>query len=153
MSGEPKKEQSGNVEGVIPTALISKNSALKLGIPLWLLSVGAIVYLLVFTSGVIEDPIRTGLLRLYKRYGSRIAELYPGTNISSHVPIMVRSFRDLLLTADELKKPIFTNSAAEYRDVEFYVIDDTKIYIFSATSLKENSKLKTNIAAAFAGNA
>ncbi len=82
------------------------------------------------------------LSRLYKKYGSRIAELEPGPDILRHNPIMVRSFKDLLLTADELKKPIFKKNADDSVDVEFYVIDEVEIYIFSAHSLLQLQKEK-----------
>lgn len=155
MSGEPRKEQSVNTDETITSEIIPKRTTLIIGIPLVLLTLGAAVYLFVFTSGVIDNPLQLSLSRLYKKYGSRIAELYPGTNISKHDLIMVRSFRDLLLTADELKKPIFTNNADNYSDVEFYVLDDTKVYLLSAVSLITNTvrTKNVNIAGAFAGSA
>jgi len=131
MGGTPKQEQVSDVEKNITTDLIPRRTALYVLVPLAVLSLCAVVFLLGFTRGVPEDPVKLQLCRLYRKYGSRIAELYPGTVICNHETVMVSSFKDLLLTADELKKPIFKKPSDDDADVEFYVIDEIELYIFN----------------------
>ena len=143
MGGEPKKEQNGNVSKTISKDLLPKKMVLYVTIPLVCLFVGAIIYLLVYTCGVHDDPVKLQLIKIYKKYNSRIVELYPGVNINKLDPVMVKSFQDLLLIADELKKPIFKNSASNYMEIRFYVLDEYKVYIFNTQLLKANLNSRT----------
>ncbi|NCB51541.1 MAG: hypothetical protein EOM54_06640 [Clostridia bacterium] len=131
MGGTPRQEQTSNAEETIVQDIIPRRTALYISVPPAFLSLCAILFLLCYTLGVPEDPVKLQLCKLYKKYGNRIAELYPGTAICKHETIMVSSFKDLLLTADELKRPIFKKYSDNYADVEFYVIDEIELYIFS----------------------
>lgn len=130
ISGTPRAEQTSDVTETVAQELIPRKAALIAGIPLSVLSLCAVIFLLVFTRGIPEDPVRLQLDKLYKRYGGRIVELRYGTVIGSHETVMVSSFKDLLLTADELKKPIFKKSCDDDTDVAFFVIDESEIYRF-----------------------
>lgn len=130
VGGTPRAEQSSNVEETVTQELVPRKAALFITIPLAILSLCSVAFLLAYTKGVPEDPVRRQLRKLYKSYGNRIVELYPGTAICSHSTITVSSFRDLLLTADELKRPIFKKSSADYEGVEFCVIDESEVYVF-----------------------
>lgn len=131
MGGTPKQEQTLSVEESVVQDLIPRRTALIAAAPLVVLSLCAVIFLLCRTRGVPEDPVKLQLCKVYKKYGNRIAELYPGTVICNHETVMVSSFKDLLLTADELKKPIFKKPSDNDADVEFYVIDEIELYIFN----------------------
>jgi hypothetical protein len=130
IGGTPRTEQASDVTETVSQPLVSRKAALAAGIPLSVLALCAAVFLLVFTRGVPEDPVRLQLRGLYRRYGGRIVELRPGTAVCGPGAITVGSFRDLLLTADELKKPIFKQSSGDETDVVFFVADGGDAYLF-----------------------
>lgn len=138
MSGEPAIEQTVNVEDTITEDMLPKKMALISSIILFCLFSGVLVWLLVFTVGIHEDPVKLQLLKIYKKYNSRIVELQTEANINKYEPVLLSTFHDLLLVADELKKPIFKNSTNICKEIEFYVFDDMIVYIFWARSLRTN---------------
>jgi len=131
MNGEPNSVQTKNVEETITENMFPKKMVFFITMPLLLSMVGCLLYLLKYTCGVREDPVKRKLKEIYKKYHSRIVELYPGETIYRKETIMVKSFQDLLLVADELNKPIFKNSTSQDTDIDFYVLDELIAYIYT----------------------
>jgi hypothetical protein len=137
LRGEPKKEQPGSVEKTVVLDLLPKKTVRSFAIPLFLLAALTVASLLLFTCSRFDDPVALKLAEIYKKYGSRIVELKPGSQVVKHDSVFVKSFQDLLLVADELKKPIFKNGAENYMELEFYVFEEFKVYIFLARLLEQ----------------
>lgn len=135
MGGSPVNEQSKALEAEVSQDLLPKKEMLIGSIIFLVLLSGALLYLLKFTTGIQIDPIQLQLNIIFKKYSSRIIELYSDTQLENFEAIFVKSFKDLLLSADEMKKPIFKNDCTNYNDTEFYVFDNIKAYVFKAQFL------------------
>ena len=137
MGGTPLSEQSKNVEAEVPQELLPKREMLIGSIILLSLFVTALLLLLLLTIGVKEDPLELQLNKILKKYGSRIIELNSGARMDEGETICVKSFSNLLLTADELRKPIFKTIGKNLIDTEFFVLDEPVKYVFEAGCSKE----------------
>jgi hypothetical protein len=137
MDGKPVDQQTKAVENAVLKEVLPKKLMLIVSIVLLVLFGGGLFYLVMFTLGVRTDPIELELNKIYKKYNSRIVELRPENQLEDCETAAVKSFRDLLLVADERKEPIFKNSCANFMDTEFYVFDKLKKYIFKARFLTD----------------
>jgi hypothetical protein len=137
-SGEPVSTIEETVNGVVTTETKLSKVQLIANIAVLALTFSSLVYILFFTAGQKPDPAQKQLDKIYKYYGSRIVELKPGTKLQTGNLIIVSSFKDLLLTADELKKPILKIGKEGYKQTSFFVIDEPRQYVFYARSLSEN---------------
>ncbi|PKM73088.1 MAG: hypothetical protein CVU91_05840 [Firmicutes bacterium HGW-Firmicutes-16] len=131
MGGNPVSEQSKAVESAVLRELVPKRQSLIASIVLLVLLTSALLYLFTLTKGVESNPIQRELNNIFKKYNSRIVELHHDNHTADSETICVKSFRDLLLIADEMKKPIFKNNSEDYIDTEFYVFDEGKTYLFN----------------------
>ena len=138
MGGTPLSEQSKAVETEVPREILPKEKMLIGSIVLLIFSGVALIILLLFTKGVKPDPTELQLNKILKKYGGRIVELHPGGRLDRSEAVCVKSFRDLLLTADELKKPIFKISGEKPIDTEFFVFDEPVKYVLETGYSKES---------------
>ena len=133
-SGEPVSEIKKDVEESI-------NSELKLNVWLILLNIIVILaliialsYVLIYTKPIDFDPRKRQMEKFLKQNNDRIVELN-NDSITIVNPVIVNSLNDLLLIADELKKPIFKSNSTHYSDTIFYVLDDSQQYVLYSNSL------------------
>jgi hypothetical protein len=134
LGGEPKQERTSAAVTMKTRELIPKSSAILLSSLFLFFSLSACIFLYLFTFGFRDDPVRTQLRRLHRRYGRRMALLCPGSGIAKRDIVFVQSFRDLLLTSDRLRKPILCSREGEPADAEYYVIGDSELYCFHFAS-------------------
>ena len=132
MGGTPLNEQSKTIEAEVPREILPKDKMFIGSIVLLIFSGVALITLLLFTKGIKPDPVELQLNRILKKYSGRIVELHSGDRLDSGETVCVESFRDLLLTADELKKPIFKISGEKPIDTEFFVFDEPVKYVLKA---------------------
>lgn len=137
MGGTPQNEQSKKVEAEVPRELLPKREMLIGSVIFLVLFCAALIFFIVFTKGIKPNPVEHQLNKILKKYSGRIVELNSAVRIDDNETICVKSFRDLLLTADELKKPIFKNSAENLIDTEFFVFDEPVKYVFEAGCSEE----------------
>lgn len=137
ISGIPVSEQSKTVETEVLQDLLPKKPLLIGSSILLFLLICAIIWISVFTAGVRTNPIELELNKITKKYSSRLVALHETCQISDCETVSVNSFKDLILVADEVRKPIFRNSSAGSLGTEFFVYDDPKKYIYRAEYLKE----------------
>lgn len=130
MGGTPVAEQTRAVETRIMKSLLPQKAALLGGGTVFAAALAALIWLLVYTCGVRPDPVKLELERIYKKYGSRIVELRPDAHTDTRDAVPVNAFKDLLLTADELKKPIFKGEGTDGAGAEFYVFDSPNAFMF-----------------------
>ena len=137
IGGSPLTELSKTVESEVLQEFLPKTPML-IGSSIFLfLLIGAIIYLSVFTKGVIANPVELELNKISKKYSSRLVALHSDSHVAECETIAVSSFKDLLLVADEVRKPIFKNGGACCMGTEFFVFDEPNKYIFKAEYLKE----------------
>ena len=137
IGGTPLSEQSKAIETEVLQELLPKKPILICSSIILFLLIGAIIWLSVFTIGVRENPIELELNKITKKYSSRLVALHENCHLSDCETVSVNSFKDLILVADEVRKPIFRNSSAGSIGTEFFVYDDPKKYIYKAEYLKE----------------
>jgi archaellum component FlaG (FlaF/FlaG flagellin family) len=137
MGGTPVSEQSKTVESEVLQELLPKEPTLICSIILLVLLACALLCLLILTKGVKSDPIQRELNNIFKKYNSRIIELHQNNHLLKRETVCVKSFRDLLLIADEMKKPILKNHSEDYLNTEFYVFDENKTFLFNTGFLDE----------------
>lgn len=131
MGGLPVNEQSKALESRVLRELLPKKPALIVSIALLMPLAGALICLAVLTKGVLEDPVRRELNTILKKYSGRLVELHPGSLIDACDFISVSAFKDLLLVADEMKKPILKSCGDNHLDTEFYVLSENKVFNFA----------------------
>lgn len=92
----------------------------------------ALVYLIFFTSVItVDDPLAKKLNKIFKEHGDRLVALNSEVSINYENYNKVKSIDDLVRIADEIGKPIMYKFSSDYNDItEFYVIDNTQMYIF-----------------------
>lgn len=145
VGGTPVNEQSKTVEAKVLQELLPKIPVLvSCSIIIFLLLL-AIIWLSFFTIGVHESPIELELNKITKKYSSRLVALHESSNISDCETVSVNSFKDLILVADEVRKPIFRKSSADSSGTEFFVYDDPKKYIYKAEHLIEVVNKSDNV--------
>lgn len=137
MDGKPVDQQTKSVDSMVLKELLPKKQMFVLSIVLLVLFGAGLLCILLLTVGVRSDPVELQLKKIYKKFGSRIVELRPDSRLEDCETVSVKSFRDLLLVADERKEPIFKNSCTDFIDTEFYVFDKLKKYIFKARFLRD----------------
>jgi len=134
ITGNPVSEQTKAVNSTVPQEILPKTELLIVSIVLLVLFIGSLLYMLFATVGLRPAPSELKINKILKKYGSRIVELRSDEGISGPDAVDVRTFEDLLLIADEMKKPILKNSGTGFTDMEFYVFDKLT-YIFRARFL------------------
>lgn len=139
-SGEPITKTEKTIDEVITTETRLTLPQLIINIAVLAFAAVALVLVLLFTVGQKPDLAEKQLKKIFKQYGDRIIELEQGSDIKANNPIVVRTFRDLLLTADELKRPILKTGKDGYRDTIFYVMDDDRQYVYLAKQLTEKEE-------------
>lgn len=142
MDGTPVSEQSKTVESEVLQELLPKNPALICSIILLVLLSAALFCLIMLTKGVKSDPIQLELNNIFKKYSSRIVELHQNNHMPDVETVCVKSFRDLLLIADEMKKPILKNYNEDHLNTDFYVFDENKAFLFNTKFLDELAENK-----------
>ncbi|MEA4894888.1 MAG: DUF5305 family protein, partial [Oscillospiraceae bacterium] len=143
MDGTPVNEQSKTVESEVPKELLPKKQSLIGSVILLVLLSCALLFMLMFTKGVKSDPIERELENIFKKFGGRIVELHKNNSIPDGQTVRVKAFRDLLMIADEMKRPILKNYSEDYLNTEFYVVDDNKIFLFNTGFYNEPTDNKT----------
>lgn len=130
VQGEPVSSYSETLEAEEAVEVLPQKETKIFGIILVVLFSGTLLWLLIFSAAVYPDPATQALERICKKYGGRIitlnGEKLPGTDGA----IALKSFRDLLLTADEMKKPVLKNCCENAQDTVFYVFDEQRCYVF-----------------------
>ena len=142
VGGNPLAEQSKTVESEVLQELFPKTPMLIVSSVFLFLLIGATIYLFVFTIGVRTNPIELELSKISKKYSSRLVALHSDSRVAEYESIAVSSFNDLLLVADEVRKPIFKNVGESCMGTEFFVFDEPIKYVFKAKYLKEVSKIE-----------
>ncbi len=131
VQGEPVSSYSETLEAEESVEVLPRKETRIFGIILVVLFSGTLLWLLIFSAAVHPDPATQALEQICKKYGGRIITLngdkLPGTDGA----IALKSFRDLLLTADEMKKPVLKNSCENAQDTVFYVFDEQRCYVFT----------------------
>jgi hypothetical protein len=136
-SGEPVSRLEKTIDEVITTETKLSNELLIANIAILALALASLVYIIFFTAGQRPDPAKRQLKKIFKQYGDRIVELKSNAIPSADDMMVVSSFRDLLLAADELKRPILKIGEEDYRSTSFYVMDEARQYVFHAQSLAD----------------
>mgnify|MGYP000859689931 CR=1 FL=1 len=136
-SGEPVSRLEKTIDEVITTETKLSNELLIANIAILALALASLVYIIFFTAGQRPDPAKRQLKKIFKQYGDRIVELKSNAIPSADNMMVVSSFRDLLLAADELKRPILKIGEEDYRSTSFYVMDEARQYVFHAQSLAD----------------
>lgn len=136
-SGEPLNKLEKTIDEVITSETKLSKALLIANIAILALALASLAYIIFFTVGKRPDPAKRQLKRIFKQYGDRIVELKANTIPRADNLMVVSSFKDLLLAADELKRPILKIGEEDYRNISFYVMDEARQYVFHAQSLAE----------------
>lgn len=140
MEGTPLNEQAKSVESVVQQEFLPKKAMLIVSIVFFLLFTGAFCLVYFLSEGVKTAFVKLQLKRIYKKYGGRIIEMDTDMQTEGLDMICVKTFRDLLLLADQSRKSILKNNSLQDIDTEFYVFDRPDIYVFKAALL--NSEVR-----------
>lgn len=136
-SGKPVSKVEKTIDDVAVTEIRMENELLIANIAALALTLSLLIYVLFFTVGRKYDPAQRQLDKIFKYYGNRIVDLKPNSSFRTDNLIAVNSFKDLLLIADELKKPILKTGNPDFRQTSFFVIDEPFQYVFYARFLAD----------------
>lgn len=136
-SGEPVKRLEKTIDETITVETKLSTALLAANIAVFALALACLAYVIFFTVGKRVDPAERQLKKIFKHYSSRIVELKSNTIPGTDNLIVVSSFKDLLLAADELKRPILKIGEEDYSHTSFYVMDEARQYAFHAKSLAD----------------
>lgn len=133
-SGEPVSEINEEIEEVVKSEIKFQGWIFYINLIMLLILLVVLFYVLKFTQGIHIDNRKQQLERFFKRYNDRIVELNKEAVILVNSPIIVKSLKDLLLIADELKKPIIKVDLKDYTDIRLYVLDETRQFVYCVNS-------------------
>ncbi|MGH4122961.1 MAG: DUF5305 family protein [Clostridium sp.] len=94
--------------------------------------IGALVFFIFFTSGlIVNNPFEKKLKQIFKLHGNRMVAIENDVVFSCESTMKVVTIEDLVRMSDDICKPILYKSSGDLNQInKFYVIDDSKIYIF-----------------------
>lgn len=142
--GNLNEEKPGNIEETKQIQLpINKKIVMLYGVILGVVFI-AFMFLVFFTKGIIKnDPFEKKLKKIFKNHGDRLVALNNEVALNCENHNRVKSIDDLVRIADEIGKPIMYKYSPNLKDMtEFYVFEDTKMYIYDLKNmlLESNSK-------------
>lgn len=128
ISGEHSNSKDGVVD-VISTkpAPVNKTRA-AVYLALTVILVSGLLFVRYRTECIPVNIRKLQLMKIKKNYGDRLAELSNAPEVKDGRLLVLKSFEDLVRTADELNKPIMY-LIMEDKSV-FYVLDEPQLYIF-----------------------
>ncbi|MBZ9689200.1 DUF5305 domain-containing protein [Clostridium estertheticum] len=94
--------------------------------------VSALVFMFLFTSGlIVNNPFNKKIKQIFKQHGSRMVAIESDVVFSCESIMKVVTMEDLVRISDDICKPILYRNSEDLKEInKFYVIDDSKIYIF-----------------------
>lgn len=99
-----------------------------------------IIYIIVFTTEIEQDPLESYVGKIFKNYGNRLVALNEDIHLPSNNTFIVYSIEDLVKIADEIAMLIFYQYKENHKEIEeFYVFQDQSVFYFS---VKEGLKEK-----------
>ncbi|MBF8982472.1 hypothetical protein IZY60_02870 [Lutibacter sp. B2] len=104
-----------------------------------------LTFLIFFTKAAVAmNPLEKKLKKIFKNHGDRLVALNNEVAITCENYNAVKSIDDLVRIADEIAKPIMYKYSADFKDMtEFYVFDDTQMYVVDLKNvLLEDNKEK-----------
>lgn len=146
VQGEPVSSYSETLVTEEAVEVLPQRETRIFGIILVVLFSGTLLWLLVFSAAMRPDPSTQALERICKKYGGRIITLLGDKLPVTDRTVALKSFRELLLTADELKKPIFRNCCENPQDTVFFVFDEQRCYVFAMESISEDNVIDEELA-------
>lgn len=128
IGGNPKAAKEKVIE---ETVLVQQPKDIKiivLYIGLFVILLISLLYTLIYTKGIHISSQCIELMDILKKYSERIVTINPKTYMSFKNAVLVKTFRDLLLIADELEKPVLYIPGDER--VVFYICEDSSMYFY-----------------------
>ena len=94
--------------------------------------VALLIFLFLFTAElIINNPFKKKLDQIFKLHGSRMVAIESEVSFSCESIMKVVSIEDLVRISDDMCKPILYRNSGDLKELyKFYVIDDSKIYLF-----------------------